>query len=134
MSDAVDMEWSYGHPAVWDERLESFGVNNWDYPFASMLATVLVSFGVKNVRDIYYATFCQLIFWGFGYKGPDGIYNALAGLQAGRGEWFYAAYPTLLDTYEGINDFRRTKGVTKKGIIRSGAWSLGFYLSRNRYL
>ena len=41
--------------------------------------------------------------------------QALAGLQAGRGEWFYAAYPTLLDTYEGINDLRRTKGLTKKG-------------------
>ena len=126
MSDPVDAEWSFGYPAIFDEKLESFGAKNWDYPFHSVLATFSVSFGVKNLNDIYYATACQLIFWWFGFKGPDGIYNALAGLQAGRGQWFYAAYPTLLDTYEGIIDFKRTKGLSKKGFIRTGAWSLGF--------
>ena len=135
MSDPVDTPlWAYGYPVVWNEKLESFGARGWDYPLPSVLATFSVSFGVKNLSDIYFATVCQLIFWLFGFRGPDGIYNALAGLQAGRGQWFYAAYPTLLDTYEGINDFKRTQGLSKKGFIRTGAWSLGFYLGRRKIL
>ena len=121
LSDPVDDEF------VFDPKY-------WDYPFASTVAVLVVSFGVRGLKDIYYATVCQLLFWGFGHKGPDGIYNALAGLQAGRGEWFYAAFPTLLDTYEGITELRRTRTLSTKSIIRTGSWALGFYLGRTHYL
>ena len=120
-------------PTDWID-VPGYNPSGWDYPVASTIALIISSFGIEGLLDIYYATACHLIYWFWGYKGPDAIYNALSGLQAGRGKWLFAAFPTMLDTYEGINELRKKNGLTPKTLIRTGSWSLGFWLGRKKYL
>ena len=107
----------------------------WDYPVMSLAATAIVSLGVKSMVDVYFAVACQLAYWFCGHSGPDAMYNALAGLQAGRGEYTYIILPSLLTAYETIENFNKNKNtLTYKASMTLGFYGLGFLLTKYRFL
>ena len=102
--------------------------NVWDYPFASVAALAVASFGVKHQWEYYYAIFSQFIYWLQGFKGLDGITNAIIGIQFGRGSFKYAMFATLLGTYEAFYDFQKSKTITYKSSTRIGIYVIGYLL------
>ena len=106
----------------------------WERPFLSLVALAIVSFGIKSSTDIYFATAAQFLFWLSGKKGPAGMYSALAGLQFGRNQFKYAAFPTLMDSYYTINDLKTKKRITYAHLLATIIWFLGYFLAKFRYL
>ena len=120
---------SHGYSMQWQDT------PIWDYPVMSFAATAIVSLGVKSMLDVYFALACQVIYMLSGYSGPDAIYNALAGLQAGRGRYTYIILPTLLTAYETIENFRKNKNnLTYKGSTTLGFYGLGYLATKYRFL
>ena len=113
-------------PSVYPEK--------WEKPFYSMVALAVVTFGVRNMTDIYFATAAQFAFWVCGHKGPVAMYSALAGLQFGRKQYKFAAFPTLLDSYYAINDFSTKKVVSFTHALATIIWLAGFFLAKYRYI
>ena len=52
---------------------ESVRPNVWDYPFASVAALGVASFGMKKRWEYFFAVFGQFIYWLQGFKGLDGL-------------------------------------------------------------
>ena len=101
----------------------------WDYPFASVAALGVASLGIKSSWEYYFAAAAQFIYWLQGFKGLDGLTNALIGVQFGRGAYKYAMFATLLSTYETISDLKKHKGaLTYKSSSRIGIYSIGYLL------
>ena len=100
---------------------------NWDYPIASMIALVIVSFGVRSFYDLAIGGVAQFVYWFAGQKGPDGMWSALAGLQISRGQWRTGAFPTLLDAYETYTDYKKMTDITFASVYRTVAWFFGFF-------
>jgi len=112
-----------------DYQTESLNRPNvWDYPFASVTALGVASFGVKNSWEYYYAVFGQFIYWLQGFRGLDGMTNAIIGIQFGRGSFKYAMFATLLGAYEAIDDLNRSKTLTYKSSTRIGIYAIGYLL------
>ena len=106
----------------------------WEKPFYSMVALAVVSLGIRNSIDIYFATAAAFAFWVCGHKGPAGMYSALAGLQLGRKQYKFAAFPTLLDSYYAINDFSTKKVISLSHLMATIIWFTGFFLAKYRYI
>ena len=123
-----DQPVSHGHPAVWID------MTVWDYPVLSIGALIAVSFGVRRMRSVYFATMCQVVYWFSGHKGPAAMWNSLAGLQAGRGNYKYVILPTLLTSYESIENYRQKKGFTYKSQMILGFYGLGYLLGKYKIL
>ena len=119
---------SHGHSTLWVD------MKVWDYPVLSIGALIAVSFGVRRMREVYFAIACQAAYWYMGHQGPDAMWNALAGLQAGRGNYKYIILPTLLTSYESIERYRQKQGVTYKTQIIWGFYGLGYLLGRYTFL
>ena len=123
-----DQPSAYGGFAQWQDTPV------WEFPLG-LIATAIVSLGVNSMIDVYFALACQVVFMLCGHSGPDAIYNALAGLQAGRGKYTYVILPTLLTTYEAIENFKKNKNnLTYKGSMTLGFYGLGFLATKYRFL
>ena len=133
MSDPVDEPgWFdqnlYGHAVTY------FDTNKWDFPVLSIAALGVVSLGIRRYREVYFAIACQLGYWYLGYTGPDAMYNALAGYQAGTGRYSYIYFPTMLTAYETIQKFNEKQAFTYKTTTTLGIYGLGFLLGKSRLL
>ena len=107
---------------------ESIRPNVWDYPFASVAALGVASLGMKKRWEYFFAVFGQFIYWLQGFKGLDGLTNAIIGIQFGRGSFKYAMFATLLGTYEAIDDLQKSKTLTYKSSTRMGIYAIGYLL------
>ena len=122
-----DQPSAYGGFAQWQDTPV------WEFPLG-LIATAITSLGVNSMIDVYFALACQVVFMLCGHSGPDAIYNALAGLQAGRGKYTYIILPTLLTTYETIENFNKNKTLTYQASMTLGFYGLGFLLTKYRFL
>ena len=131
-SDAIDFDQS----DYWNVFTDAPGglPEKWERPVLSLVALAIVSFGIKNSSDIYFATAAQFAFWICGHKGPAAMYSALAGLQFGRNQYKFAAFPTLLDSYYAITDFSTKKSISYAHTMATIAWFMGFFLAKYRYI
>ena len=132
---------TYLHSDPVDEFDEGFGhsisfidYKTWDYPVLSLAALAWVSMGIKSMFEVYFGVACQAAFWFCGHSGPDAMWNALAGVQAGRGKYSYIYLPTLLTAYESIENYNKKKSVTYKTSMVLGFYGLGFLLGKYRFL
>ena len=119
---------SYGGPVTY------FDYNKWEHPWLGIAALAIVSLGVRSMRDVYFAIACQAAYWYCGHGGPDAMWNSLAGLQAGRGNYTYLVLPTLLTAYESIENYNEKKSLTYKSSMILGFYGLGYLLTKFRFL
>ena len=130
MEDPNDFDQSqYGHATKYTDTKEA-----WEYPKLSIVALIVVSFGVRHMGEVYFAIVAQLIYWYCGHSGPDAMWNALAGVQAGRGKYKYVILPTLLTSYEAIDNYTQNKNFTYRTSMILGLYGLGFLLGKYRFL
>ena len=132
MSDPIDFDQSRSWSIFTDEP---GGLpEKWERPVFSLVALAIVTLGIKNSLDIYFATAAQFAFWYCGHKGPAAMYSALAGLQFGRNQYKFAAFPTLLDSYYTITDLSTKKRISYAHSMATISWFLGYFLAKYRYL
>ena len=133
-SDPID-DFNQTDYDYWDEY-EAYErkTEGWEKPILSMAALLVVSLGVRTKAEWIFAVACQLVFWVCGHKGPDGMYNALAGVQTAYGRYKYSAFPTLLDAYNSIEDLSKQKRLTERHIMIWVIYGLGFGLAKYRVL
>ena len=134
MSDPVDFDQSNDYLDSVFQDAPGGPPDKWERPLFSVMALAIVSLGIKSSKDIYFATAAQLVFFLFGKKGPAGMYSALAGIQVGRGQYKFAAFPTLMDSYYTISDLSTEKRVTYSHLIATTIWFLGYFLAKSRYI
>ena len=111
-----------------------FDTTQWEFPIISVLALVVVSFGIQSFKDVYFAIACQFLYWYLDYDGPEGLYNALAGLQVGRRAYKWIYLPTILTAYETMRSYSKQKTLTYKSSTTLGIYALGFIVGRYRLL
>ena len=121
-----------------DPVVNNFGVDDpnliserpdvWDYPFANLAALGIATFGMKKSWEYYYALVGQFAYWLQGFKGFDGMLDAIVGIQFGRGEFKFAMFGTLLSGLETINSLSRTKTLTYKSSTRLIIYAIGYLM------
>ena len=132
MSDPID---DFNQTDYWEQyEVYERNTKGWEKPIASMAALLVVSLGVRTKFEWTYAVASGLVFWYCGHKGPDAMYNALAGVQIAYGRYTYSAFPTLLDAYNSIEDLSSKKRLTDKHILVWIIYWVGFLLAKYRVL
>jgi len=133
-SDPID-DFDQTNYDYWEEYEVYEGkTKGWEKPILSMAALLVVSLGVRTPAEWAFAVASQLVFWVCGHKGPDAMYNALAGVQIAYGRYTYSAFPTLLDAYNSIEDLSKQKRLTDKHILVWVIYWVGFLLAKYRVL
>ena len=128
-SDPIDDE---DFDGGWGHSTRFVDYERWEYPVPSLAALAWVSQGINSMVEVYFAIACQAAYWFCGHSGPDAMWNALAGIQAGRGKYTYIYLPTLLTTYESFENYNKKKNLTYKTSMVLGFYGLGFLLGKYR--
>ena len=128
--DDDDFDGGWGH-SIYFTDFKKTGI----IPAVSIAALVWVSFGIKRYAEVYFALACQAADWYCGHRNPDAMWNALAGIQAGRGQYEYIYLPTLLTAYESFENYNKNNGTFTYGTTMVlGFYGLGFLLGKYRII
>ncbi len=104
-----------------------------DYPFASVAALLVATFGITSQWEYYYAFFAQTIYWLAGYTDLDGVTNAIIGVQFGKGKYKYAMFAAILDLYESFQDYNLKKTIGYHNATRLLIFFLGYLLGYTKF-
>ena len=99
-----------------------------DYPFASLAALGVATFGITSQWEYYYAFAAQVIYWIAGYSDLDGVTNAITGVQFGKGKYKHAMLAAILDVYESFQDYNRMKTIGYHNATRLMIFFVGYLL------
>ena len=99
-----------------------------DYPFASVAALGVATFGITSQWEYYYAFFAQIIYWLAGYTDIDGVTNAIIGVQFGKSKYKYAMFAAILDLYESFQDYNIMKSIGYHNATRLAIFFIGYLL------
>ena len=105
-----------------------------ELPTFQYIALASVAFGVENRYEIILAGASHVVWKFTGNEGLAAIYSTLAGIQIQKKRYKTAAFASLLDVYDTLNDFNRGKLVTKKGIQKLAWWGIGYMAAMLRYV
>ena len=99
-----------------------------DYPFASVAALGVATFGIRSQWEYYYAFLAQAVYWIAGYTDLDGVTNAIIGVQFGRGRYKHAMFAAILDLYESFQDYNVMKTIGYHNATRLLIFFTGYLL------
>ena len=124
------------YPGVFEQYVETtFKAETGEYPGLAVIALFSLAYGIRSVSEFAAGSIGGVIqhFVADG-EGLDGIVSCLAGVQIQKRRFSTAAFPILLETWKGLRDFKKGKGLSKQNISRNALFFLGFGLSYARYV
>ena len=101
-----------------------------DVTLAKLAAFVSAAGGIRTRGEIYSAVGSHVVYaYLFGQSGIDGIYSYLAGVHLAKKRFRWASVPLLVDAFESINQYRRTKSIALDTYAKNGILATGFLLA-----
>lgn len=115
--------------------VEAFREETGDYPAYSVLALLSLAMGIRSAAEFMAGTLGGAIqhFAAEG-KAVDGMVSCLAGVQIQKRRYFTSAFPVLLETWKGLRDFQKGKGLSKENLTRNGLFFVGFYMAYAKFV
>ena len=105
-----------------------------EIPVIKTASLALLAFGIKSYKELLFGSFSLALYFWTIEPSLDGAILGLSGEQFAKGQWQTASFPTLLESYQSYQDFRKGNLVTKKQLMKLFIYMLGFYLGSQKII
>ena len=119
---------------------EEFAEKGWakikpdEIPVIKTASLALLAFGIRSYKELLFGSASLALYYWTIEPSLDGAILGLSGEQFAKGQWQTASFPTLLESYQSYQDFRKGVFMTKKQLMKLFIYLLGFYLGSQKMI